>query len=295
MAGQMREQRLEMRQKPDQGTDRQQGGEQARLSRPRLDLSLPQVAGSALAAVAAAVLASRLGVYGTIIGAGVVSLVATCGGSLLQHFFSRTGEQLRGAAAHGGTRAGARQGGESDLDFDLGFDGDLDGDFGAATVHGTRVRGWKRPALAAAAVFGLAMATVTGYELASGGELGGGAGTTLGSAVRGGDTHTAAPSGTPSSRTSDEGADSTGESGPEPAGTEGSGTDSGQSATPDTAGTPSPSPSTGADQEPAPTPTPSPTPTADRPTPSGTGETGDRSGEGEPHTGAEDVRGTARP
>ncbi|WP_406384480.1 hypothetical protein [Streptomyces sp. NBC_01618] len=61
----------------------------------RIDLSLPQVAGSAVAAIAAAVAASQLGVYGTILGAGVMSVVATCGGSLFQHFFRRTGEQIR--------------------------------------------------------------------------------------------------------------------------------------------------------------------------------------------------------
>ncbi|WNI28766.1 hypothetical protein [Streptomyces sp. ITFR-6] len=61
----------------------------------RIDLSLPQVAGSAVAAVAAAVAASQLGVYGTILGAGVMSIVATCGGSVFQHFFRRTGEQIR--------------------------------------------------------------------------------------------------------------------------------------------------------------------------------------------------------
>ncbi|MGW0791325.1 hypothetical protein ACWD04_24555, partial [Streptomyces sp. NPDC002911] len=61
----------------------------------RIELSLPQVAGSAVAAVAAAVMASQLGVYGTIAGAGVMSVVATCGGSVFQHFFRRTGEQIR--------------------------------------------------------------------------------------------------------------------------------------------------------------------------------------------------------
>ncbi|WP_299539952.1 hypothetical protein [uncultured Streptomyces sp.] len=61
----------------------------------RIDLNLPQVAGSALAAVAAAVAASQLGVYGTIVGAGVMSIVATCGSSVFQHFFRRTGEQIR--------------------------------------------------------------------------------------------------------------------------------------------------------------------------------------------------------
>ncbi|MGW1469153.1 hypothetical protein ACWCPT_33000 [Streptomyces sp. NPDC002308] len=61
----------------------------------RIDLNVPQVAGSAVAAVAAAVAASQLGVYGTILGAGVMSIVATCGGSVFQHFFRRTGEQIR--------------------------------------------------------------------------------------------------------------------------------------------------------------------------------------------------------
>ena len=63
----------------------------------RIDLSVAQVAGSALAAAVAAYLAGRLGVYGTIIGAGVVSVVATTGGSVFQHLFRRTGEQLKEA------------------------------------------------------------------------------------------------------------------------------------------------------------------------------------------------------
>ncbi|UKY53138.1 hypothetical protein [Streptomyces inhibens] len=63
----------------------------------RIDLSVAQVAGSALAAAVAAFLAGRLGVYGTIIGAGVVSVVATTGGSIFQHLFRRTGEQIKEA------------------------------------------------------------------------------------------------------------------------------------------------------------------------------------------------------
>ncbi|TSB26360.1 hypothetical protein [Streptomyces benahoarensis] len=63
----------------------------------RIDLSVPQVAGSALAAAVAAFLAGQLGVYGTIIGAGVVSVVATTGGSVFQHLFRRTGEQIKEA------------------------------------------------------------------------------------------------------------------------------------------------------------------------------------------------------
>lgn len=77
---------LEMVQKPESDIEPRER---------RIDLSLPQVAGSAVAAVAAAVAASQLGVYGTILGAGVMSIVATCGGSVFQHFFRRTGEQIR--------------------------------------------------------------------------------------------------------------------------------------------------------------------------------------------------------
>ncbi|MBF9071509.1 hypothetical protein [Streptacidiphilus fuscans] len=53
------------------------------------------MAASALAAVVGALLASQLGVYGTILGAAVVSAGATTGGALFQHLFRRTGEQLR--------------------------------------------------------------------------------------------------------------------------------------------------------------------------------------------------------
>nr|WP_256861113.1 hypothetical protein [Streptomyces tsukubensis] len=70
-------------------------------------MSVAQVAGSAVAAIAAAVLASKLGVYGTIIGAGVVSVVATTGGTVFQHLFRRTGEQIREAAVQ--TKPKARQ------------------------------------------------------------------------------------------------------------------------------------------------------------------------------------------
>ncbi|MFE9848498.1 hypothetical protein ACFYPN_06745 [Streptomyces sp. NPDC005576] len=75
-----------MVQKPESDTEQKER---------RIDLNVPQVAGSAVAAVAAAVAASQLGVYGTIVGAGVMSVVATCGGSVFQHFFRRTGEQIR--------------------------------------------------------------------------------------------------------------------------------------------------------------------------------------------------------
>ncbi|MCX4819865.1 hypothetical protein OG883_08100 [Streptomyces sp. NBC_01142] len=170
----MGKQGLEMHQKPD-GTTKLQEPEKKRL-----DLSLPQVAGSALAAIAAAVLASRLGVYGTIIGAGVVSVVATCGGSVFQHFFRRTGEQIRDVTVQAKPKPKGRQ---VQVQVPMAGAGQ---EFGEATTHGTRVRGWKRPVIAAAVVFGVTMIGVTGYELASGSDLSGGKGTTLTSVVRGG-------------------------------------------------------------------------------------------------------------
>ncbi|MFD7442764.1 hypothetical protein [Streptomyces sp. NPDC059909] len=118
-------------------------------------------------------LASQLGVCGTIVGAGVVGVVATCGGSVFQHLFRRTGEQLRDAAK---SRPPVRAPHEAPLV----------GEFGEATTYGRRVRGRKRPALAAVVVYAVAMLGITAYELASGKDLSGGTGTTVGSVVRGG-------------------------------------------------------------------------------------------------------------
>ncbi|MFJ8464215.1 hypothetical protein [Streptomyces swartbergensis] len=143
--------------------------------RKRIDLNMSQVAGGALAAVLAAELASYFGVYGTILGAGVVSVVATCGGTLLQHFFRRTGEQLRGATAVASQQAAgpAEQPPPSS------------GEFTAGTVYRARARGCKRPVLAAAIVFGLAMTGVTAHELVSGHNLSGGRSTTVGDVFTG--------------------------------------------------------------------------------------------------------------
>ncbi|MCX4723260.1 hypothetical protein ACIPW9_30155 [Streptomyces sp. NPDC090052] len=215
----MDKQGLVMEQKPDGGAEAGSG------KRRQLDLSVPQVAGSAFAAVVAAVLASQLGVYGTIIGAGLVSVVATCGGTIFQHLFRRTGEQIREVTVQVKPKVlkvpvrqvpGASEPGEapptivvpwpgpSDADRTewTGWTGHAHGDgepdatrlltpvtdeeFTEATTHGTRVRGWKRSSIAALVVFLVAMSGITGYELLSGHGLSGGSGTTVGSVVQGG-------------------------------------------------------------------------------------------------------------
>ncbi|MFF2567231.1 hypothetical protein [Streptomyces sp. NPDC058084] len=231
-----------MRHTPETGTEeRKTGAKERENERKRFELSVPQVAGSAIAAVLAAKLASTLGVYGTILGAGVISVIATCGGPVLQHVFKRTGEQMRGAGTqakpHGPRLPATPEAGHSE-------------EFGAPTTHGTRVRGWKRPFLGAAVVFLVAMGGITAYELSSGQDLGGTQGsTTFGSAVRGrasgdtgGDKGEEHPSrgGTPDVTPGTGGYGSTGGRGTHP--------------TPDTTpGTGSPTP----DVTPTPTPTPS--------------------------------------
>ncbi|MFG3407882.1 hypothetical protein [Streptomyces sp. NPDC048142] len=348
----------------------------------RIDLSLPQVAGSAVAAVAAAVLASQLGVYGTIAGAGVMSVVATCGGSVFQHFFRRTGEQIREVTVQvthpegrqvtvhtkettpAGHRAAARRSepGPSDeattllptvdpgavpeagrdaestrplrpVDTDRtqlldlgdartrmlrvppgGAPGAAAGDrthvlpqtgdrtralpqagagpavaddaFGDGVTHGTRLRGWKRPALAAAAVFAVSMAGITAFEVISGNDLSGGQGTTLSSVVRGGDDRDSGPADPePSGDTGRDGA------GDEQQPTPGSGTGSAPATDDGDGSGESPGSGTGTGGEnpttgPTPTPTPSgdggePTPDPTPPTPSTPGD----AGTDEPSTG----------
>ncbi|MEU7019434.1 hypothetical protein ABZ990_02070 [Streptomyces sp. NPDC046203] len=213
----MNKQGSEMRETPNTGTEPEstendQG--EGRERKKRFDLSVPQVAGSAFAAVLAAKLASTLGVYGTIIGAGVISVVATCGGPVLQHVFKRTGEQMRRprpaadplsapgpapAATPTSTLTSTPIPAPTSTPTAVLVPPSLpdpaatapyghmpDEEFGTPTTHGTRMRGWKRPALGAAAVFALAMGGITTYELTSGQDLGGTKGrTTFGSVVRG--------------------------------------------------------------------------------------------------------------
>lgn len=188
--GEMGIQRLSTDGKP--ATDRAgtgRTGEEAPKN-PRLDLSVAQVAGSAVAAVVAAVLASRLGVYGTIIGAGVVSVVATSGGTVFQHLFRRTGEQLREVTVHARPKAPARRPAEPRAGRTVTAVTDVSNqEFGEATTHGTRVRGRRRSVVAAVVVFAVAMGGITAYELLSGNDLSGGRGSTVGNVFRGGEQH----------------------------------------------------------------------------------------------------------
>ncbi|WP_329349187.1 hypothetical protein OG226_14555 [Streptomyces sp. NBC_01261] len=219
------------------------------VSKKRIDLSVPQVAGSAVAAVVAAKLASYFGVYGTILGAGVVSAIATSGGTVFQHFFSRTGAQFREATvtSEEGARTPARP-----------------GEFTEGTVYRARVSSWRRPLLAAALVFGVTMTGITVYELVSGDSFSGGKGTTVSAAVTGHDTssspksgdHEPSPADSPSGSSNGSSADPESSSGSTDGGapSDGGGTTSSPTPMPsasDGGGTPTPTPSASA-TDPAP-------------------------------------------
>ncbi|MFE5518199.1 hypothetical protein ACFQ9Q_10795 [Streptomyces virginiae] len=148
----------------------------------KLDLSAAQVAGSSLATVAAALLASKMGVYGTILGAGVVSVVATAGGPVIQHLFRRTGDQLRAGARPRGRQV-APPGMESKA-TDSAATGVATGEFGEATVHGTRVRGWKRTAVASGVAFAVAIGGLGTYEAMAGTSVSDGGGTLFSGGTR---------------------------------------------------------------------------------------------------------------
>lgn len=213
-----------------------------------LDLSVVQVAASTLAAVVGALMASLLGVHGTIVGAAVVSTSATTGAALFQHLFHRTGDGIRGRMPVGGepttageervaNRADAREA------FDPPAEATVTDQRGDGV--GRKPRGWKTYALTTGLVFALAMGVVTAAELIAGKPVAAvvknepGSGTSLG----GGSTGTPSPStsGTPTPGASTDVAPPTDASAPPDA----SASPDDASATPDRAPSPSLSPSSG--------------------------------------------------
>ncbi|QKW21922.1 hypothetical protein HUT16_25225 [Kitasatospora sp. NA04385] len=137
-------------------------GAEEKAERRRLDLTATQVAASAMAAVAGAVLASELGVYGTILGAAVVSVGATIGSALFQHLFKRTGEQLRNAVERGTESTPAAHPKPAPPDG-------ISPDWNAPRVLRAKRRWtWKSYAAVSALVFVVAMVPIVAVELAAG-------------------------------------------------------------------------------------------------------------------------------
>ncbi|GII62675.1 hypothetical protein Skr01_27600 [Sphaerisporangium krabiense] len=182
----------------------------------RLDLSAPQVVGSALAAATAAVAASSLGVAGTVAGAALASAATTAGNAIYTHYLHRTRDRLK--EAHSlitGARAAAEDHAHEDASLARpGEEGlatavhatvrdhgpaDLPLDDAAPPVgadqapplraEGPRVPLWATAAVAAVATFALSMGGILAFELVSGKPMSatvqgrGGSGTSFGGRV----------------------------------------------------------------------------------------------------------------
>lgn len=169
------------------------------------EFSLPSVLGGALAAATAAALGSRLGVTGTLVGAGVASIIAATASSLY------TGSLK---AAQRGVRTLWAGRGESPVEVTVQMNPVDPDDAPTVTDVPTQPpakkrRGWAIAATAAASMvvtaaasFAIAMGVVTGTEAATGQSLDGSGRTTIQQATNPSPTPTPTSTVTPSSGSS---------------------------------------------------------------------------------------------
>jgi hypothetical protein len=130
-------------------------------------------------------------VYGTVVGAGVLSAVSTVGAELYLRSVDRTKElatsapwnttQGRGSP----TRTSELTSGQFDLAPTEEIDVLADGGTSAGAASSRRRVPWRPLAIGSVAAFALAMAAITGFEAMTGSTLSGGEGNTLAKVVRG--------------------------------------------------------------------------------------------------------------
>lgn len=133
-----------------------------------------QVVAAGLAALTAAFLGSTLGVYGTVIGAGVVSVLTTVGSEFYLRSLERTAQ-----AARRSREAAVVRNPRSPLA------GPTDEPTPDQPEHASRPR-WPLIAGASVAAFALGMAVITGIEGLTGNTISGGEGSTLSKVASGG-------------------------------------------------------------------------------------------------------------
>jgi hypothetical protein len=193
--------------------------EQPEPKAPRLEMSATQLIGGALAAMTAAVIGAQLGVAGTVLGAAIGSVVAGTAGSLYTASLKHTRNKLATAFV-------GRVGGTDVEVTTVSTNAEVDG---WATVteptaavapassdpvataaeidqtgHPASRWPWKPILVSAAAVFLLAIAGITAFELVSGQSVSGGEGTTITQVSEGRSGGTDTPTQAPSSSTSTE-------------------------------------------------------------------------------------------
>lgn len=230
--------------------------------KPFLDLSLTQLIGGSAAAATAAALGSRLGLVGTIVGAGVVSVISAIAGAVYTQSLRRTQEMIRARELIGARelmiRAGQRTGAltmpprPAGRESGVERDGEPEDDDDEAAL-GTdppavwRRVTWKTVLVTAVVVFLIAGIVITATELLAGRSLDGSKGTTVSNVVHGEGHTSRTPAPTPST------------------GTTGNPSGSGSSVpteTPSTTTSPSESPTTTPTTTPTDEPTTTATPTA---------------------------------
>lgn len=144
----------------------------------KTDLKVSRVAAAALAAVTTALVGSKLGVEGTVIGAAGASVVTTVATSVYQSSLERSREGVRSLAHRSRPAHPAEQTGPEDHPLSDGGKQSADRSGRSATWR------WGAVAIAAIGGFALAMLVITGFEWASGEAVGGnGHGTTIGQVV----------------------------------------------------------------------------------------------------------------
>jgi hypothetical protein len=141
-------------------------------------IRISQVVAAALAAVTAALLGSTMGVAGTVVGAGLASVVSTVGGALYLRSIQRTGQGVRTVRDRVVTRAGSTT--------VTVTEGEPDGtpDDPEERPPRTARLSWPAVVVGSALAFVLGMAVITGVEWLRGEPLSGGDGTTVEGIVR---------------------------------------------------------------------------------------------------------------
>jgi hypothetical protein len=254
---------------------------------PRFEMSATQLIGGALAAMTAAVIGAQLGVAGTVLGAAIGSLVAGAAGSLYTASLKHTRDRL----------ASAFVGRVGDTDVEVTTVSTTTEVDGGTTVTQPNAAvapaspepvataaevdragrpvsrwPWKPILVSTAAVFLLAIAGITGFELVSGQAVSGGEGTTITQVSEGRSGGTDTPTQAPSSSTSTEPSAA-------PSATPSAGTSTEPSAEPSQSAAPSTEPSQSADPSTDTEPTSSAPSTAGSETPQvGSNDTGTAGG-----------------
>jgi hypothetical protein len=153
-----------------------------------------QVVAGALAAVTAALIGSTMGVAGTVVGAGLASVISTVGGTLYLRSIQRTRESVRTVRAKvvgrsGGTTVmvSAEDPSQDPTDEQAQPGEEVEAEPATSTDDrppaAKRRSRWAVLAVTTLAAFALGMLAVTGVEWLRGESLSGDGGTTLGSIV----------------------------------------------------------------------------------------------------------------